>query len=194
MHRVFCAFLLLTVVSCTTEPVVCTQDEDCLEGTFCYLEPRGPNDPEAPEGLDPHQAKYQDQGICRRDCVSDQDCRGTYRCTNRGLCKDLDNAADNRQYTPEYEPDPVSLRQAFESDKLLSCIGFINCYNTCNSSSETCRQSCANQTAPSARSQVGEILHCAQAICQIPQEESQVNYIECLRGSCPDVLEACGIP
>ena len=39
MHRVFCAFLLLTVVSCTTEPVVCTQDEDCLDGTFCTLSP-----------------------------------------------------------------------------------------------------------------------------------------------------------
>lgn len=193
MHRLFYAILPLILVACSTDPIPCTQDEDCADGTFCYLQPRGPNDPEAAEGTDPHTAKYQDQGVCRQDCVSDQDCRGTFRCTNRGLCKDLDGAADSRQYTPAYEPDPVSLRQAFESDKLLSCIGFIDCFSTCGDSKDTCRRVCEVQTTPRARLEVGQILHCAERICGIDQASDRETYLSCLRSDCPDLLEACGI-
>jgi len=143
--------------------------------------------------MEPHRAKYQDEGVCRQDCITDQDCHGAFRCTKDGVCLDLEQSVGARQYTPAYEPDPVSLREAFESDKLLNCREFIGCYIGCNGDSRTCRLECEVQTEPAARSQVGQILHCVQNICESP-EASEIGYVDCLRGSCPAVLEACGIP
>lgn len=191
MHRHFLAIIPLVLLACQAEPVPCTEDEDCDDGTFCYLQPRGPNDPEAPEGMDPHQAKYQDEGICRQDCLSDQDCHGTYRCTNRGLCKDLDNAAENRQYTPEDEPDPLSLRQAFETDKLLSCRAYIGCVTSCAGPPEICAQECSMRSDPIVRQQRGRIEECWDNSCADVEADEQA-VVDCLAENCPDVLDDCG--
>lgn len=220
MRRFMWLFLPLSLVACPQQTVICTADEDCTEGFYCYLLPRTDQDEPAPEGADPHRSKYQDEGSCRQDCVTDLDCRGSSRCTERGLCRDLDRVSDNRQYTPAYEPDPVSLRNAFSKDRLDDCRDYMTCVlcpnyltcmggcpevgdpgrfaciENCKPTRDECSANCEPNMDPVSRGQVQLILHCVDRSCTDSETGGGPalnldGYVSCVRDDCPNVAAAC---
>jgi hypothetical protein len=82
--RIIGSVLFLLLASACESETVCSADGDCPSKNYCYKLPAGDDADEESEGF-----PYLAEGTCRQDCTSDGDCNGTFRCTEKGLCKDL---------------------------------------------------------------------------------------------------------
>jgi hypothetical protein len=168
------ALFALLASGCESE-TICRADDGCAKLYYCYKQPAGEDADEEAEGF-----PYLPEGVCRQDCTTDADCSGSFRCNEKGLCKDL-IASSQRQWAG-YET-PMSVLIAAYSTPGDNCNNTVTCLRAAATPAETdlCERSAdIDSSAPAA-----DLWECFNEKCEDQEFEA------CTEAECANELLLC---